>query len=64
MRENPVERRPEGTTAQDEAARLNEQMGVTLAQSAAMLAGISQGWASTAADPTAYDAQGNPLNIR
>lgn len=60
----PAGHRPEGTTAQDGAALLNEQMGVTPAQSAAMLAGISQGWASTAADPAAYDAQGNPLNIR
>lgn len=60
----PAGQRPEGCSAQEGAALLNEQMGVTPAQSAAMLAGISQGWASTAADPTAYDAQGNPLNIR
>ena len=57
----PAGQRPEGRTAQEGAGLLNEQMGVTPAQSAAMLAGISQGWASTAADPAAYDAQGNPL---
>ena len=60
----PAGQRPEGCSPQEGADLLNEQMGVTPAQSAAMLAGISQGWASTAADPTAYDAQGNPLNIR
>ena len=57
----PAGQRPEGCSAQEGAALLNEQMGVTPAQSAAMLAGISQDWASTAADPAAYDAQGNPL---
>ena len=57
----PAGQRPEGRTAQEGAGLLNEQMGVTPAQSAAMLAGISQGWASTAADPAAYDAQGKPL---
>ena len=57
----PAGQRPEGCSPQEGAEVLNEQMGVTPAQSAAMLAGISQGWASTAADPAAYDAQGNPL---
>ena len=57
----PAGQRPEGCSPQEGADLLNEQMGVTPAQSAAMLAGISQGWASTAADPAAYDAQGNPL---
>jgi len=57
----PAGQRPEGCSPQEGADLLNEQMGVTPAQSAAMLAGISQDWASTAADPAAYDAQGNPL---
>lgn len=57
----PAGQRPEGCSPQEGAEVLNEQMGVTPAQSAAMLAGISQGWASTAADPAAYDAQDKPL---
>lgn len=52
---------PEGMTGQEGADLLNEEMGVTKAQAAAMLAGATQGWASPAADPAHYDAQGNPL---
>ena len=57
----PAGQRPEGRTAQEGAAVLNEQMGVTATQSAAMLAGVIHGWAGTAADPASYDAQGHPL---
>lgn len=56
----PAGQRLESQTAQKGAEVLNEQMGVTAAQSAAMLDGIVHGWASTAADPAAYDAQDHP----
>lgn len=55
----PTEQHPAGVPAQEGADRLNEQLGVTKAQAAAMLAGVTQGWALPAADPASYDAQGN-----
>ena len=41
--------------------KLNEQIGVTRAQAAAMLAGSMFGWACPGADPANYDAQGQPV---
>lgn len=52
---------PEGMTGQEGADLLNEEMDVTKAQAAAMLAGAAYGWAEPAADPAYYDAQGTPL---
>ena len=37
----------------------NEQINVTKAQAAAMLAGATLGWATPAADPRNYDKQGH-----
>ena len=39
----------------------NEQINVTRAQAAAMLAGAALGWATPAADPKNYDEQGQPI---
>lgn len=43
------------------ADRLNESMGVTRAQEAAMIAGSIYGWCKPAADPKNYDADGKLL---
>jgi len=39
-------------------------MGVTRAQAAAMLAGVTQGWTSPAADPNRYNERGRPVKPR
>lgn len=53
---------PEDTMEQQEAAdTLNDTMGVTKAQSAAMLAGSMFGWDAPAADPKNYDENGQPV---
>ena len=53
---------PEGNMDQQEAAdALNDTMGVTKAQSAAMLAGSMFGWGVPAADPKNYDEMGQPI---
>lgn len=56
----PTEQHPEGISGQEGADQLNAQLGVTKAQAAAMLAGITSGWAERAADPAYYDAEGKP----
>lgn len=58
----PTGQRPEGISGQEGADMLNEQIGVTRAQAAAMLAGSMFGWACPGADPANYDEQGRPLH--
>ena len=57
----PTGQRPEGAGGQDGADKLNETIGVTRAQAAAMLAGSMFGWACPSADPANYDDQGRPI---
>lgn len=60
----PTGQRPEGAGGQEGAGALNEQIGVTRAQAAAMLAGSMFGWACPGADPANYDEQGRPIRPR
>ena len=53
-----------GKTPQQTADVLNSNMGVTRAQAAAMLAGVTQGWTSPAADPNRYNERGRPVKPR
>ena len=53
-----------GRTSQKLVDELNSGMGVSKAQAAAMLAGATQGWAASAADPKNYDEQGQPIKSR
>lgn len=57
----PTGQYPEGVSGQEGADALNEQIGVTRAQAAAMLAGSMFGWACPGADPANYDEQGKPV---
>lgn len=50
-----------GKTSQQTADVLNGDMGVTRAQAAAMLAGATLGWTSSAADPSRYNKRGRPI---
>ena len=53
---------PDGGQEKHEAAdALNDAMGVTKAQAAAMLAGSMFGWDAPAADPRNYDEKGIPI---
>lgn len=60
----PTGQRPEGVNGREGADALNEQIGVTRAQAAAMLAGSMFGWACPGADPDNYDPQGRPIKDR
>ena len=60
----PTGQYPEGVSGQEGADALNEQIGVTRAQAAAMLAGSMFGWACPGADPANYDEQGKPVKPR
>lgn len=53
-----------GKTPQQTADVLNDDMGVTRAQAAAMLAGATLGWTSPAADPNRYNKRGRPIQSR
>ena len=53
-----------GKTPQQTADVLNDDMGVTRAQAAAMLAGATLGWTSSAADPSRYNKRGRPIQSR
>ncbi len=60
----PAGARAEGVTAREGATALNEAMGVTRAQEAAMLFGSIYGWDKPGADPGYYDEQGQPIKSR
>lgn len=60
----PTGQYPEGVSGQEGADALNETIGVTKAQAAAMLAGSMFGWACPGADPANYDEQGKPVKPR
>ena len=53
-----------GRTSRKLVDELNDEMGVSKAQAAAMLAGAMRGWADPAADPKNYDEQGQPIKPR
>ena len=52
---------PIGATIREGVDKLNEAMGVTPAQAAAMLAGALHGWDRPEADPTYYDRNGRAI---
>ncbi len=64
MGHRPAGARAEGVTAREGATALNEAMGVTRAQEAAMLFGSIYGWDKPAADPGYYDDQGQPIKFK
>lgn len=53
-----------GRTSQKFVDELNNELGVSKAQAAAMQAGATLGWDSPAADPKNYDEQGQPIKPR
>lgn len=60
----PTGQYSEGASDQEGADALNDTIGVTKAQAAAMLAGSMFGWTCSGADPANYNAQGQPLRPR
>ncbi len=50
-----------GRTSQKLVDELNNELGVSKAQAAAMLGGATLGWDTPAADPKNYDNQGQPI---
>ncbi len=64
MGHRPAGARAEGVTAREGATALNEAMGVTKAQEAAMLFGSIYGWDKSGADPENYDGQSEPIKFK
>lgn len=64
MFRRPAGVRAEGVTAREGATALNEAMGVTKAQEAAMLFGSTYGWDKPGADPKYYDEHGEPIKFK
>ena len=60
----PTDNGGDPETARKAATLLNQKLGVTKAQEAAMAAGSLFGWATPAADPRNYDAEGYALKPR
>lgn len=58
---SPVKARPEGVSLREGVDALNNAMGVTRAQEAAMLAGSMFGWETPAAKPKNYNENGVPI---
>ncbi len=63
MGHRPAGARAEGVTAREGATALNEAMGVTKTQEAAMLFGSTYGWDKPGADPKYYDEHGEPIKF-
>jgi hypothetical protein len=60
----PTDNGGDPETARKAATLLNQKLGVSKAQEAAMAAGSMFGWDTPAADPKNYDAEGNALKPR
>lgn len=60
----PTGRWVKGVSPQEGANALNNAIGVTKAQAAAMKAGAMFGWDAPAADPRHYDEHGNAIRSK